>query len=117
MRPVAEMEVRCGMRRGHTQQDLTGIEANSRELVAHTVGGVQCNVQSNPYSFIFRYKVVRPMPKSRAAFDRSPLVAANAWPMACFSLSGSEITGERGEIDTSGRSRLHWIASERLSSP
>jgi len=50
----------------------------------------------SPYSFTFRYRVVRPMRRRRAALARSPLVAASALAIACFSLSGMEMTGDLG---------------------
>ena len=76
-------------------------------------------VNRDPYSFIFRYSVVRPILNMRAALPRSPPVAASArgWPASRF--AGSEITGDRGGRVTLRRqiAAPHATASERRCQP
>lgn len=39
--PIAELKLRFGMRGSQPQQDLTGVDSNSREIVSDAVGGVE----------------------------------------------------------------------------
>src|SRR5438105_4138763 len=104
MGTVAELEARLGVRGGQAKQHLARVQTHAGKRATNAVRGVQCNRQSNPYCFIFRYSVVRPMPRSWAALAFSPPVAASALPMVCFSLSGMEMTGDLGAQSKRGKS-------------
>ena len=54
VRPVVEMEARLRVGSRQAQQDLAGVKPHTGKRVTETVGGVQRDGQSIPYSFIFR---------------------------------------------------------------
>src|ERR1039457_5182115 len=107
VRPVAEIEAHFRMRRGRPEQDLAGIQPDPGKRLVQAIRCVECDSQSNLYSFIFRYKVVRPMLSRRAALVRSPLVAASAREMAWRSDSGSEMRSELGASEICGSSAAY----------
>lgn len=82
MRTITEPELFLRMRGGKLSDQFARIDTDPGKVVTHTVGGIEIDRQttivapiySKPYSFSFRYSVVRPMPSSAAAAVRSPLV-------------------------------------------
>ena len=54
------------------QQDLARIQSHPAKFLPDGVSGVERDSQLSLYSFIFRYRVVRPMPSNRAVLPRSP---------------------------------------------
>src|ERR1039458_7132045 len=115
VRPVAEIEADFRMRRGRPEQDLAGIQPDPGKRLAQAIRCVECDSQSNPYSFIFRYKVVRPMLRDRKSVVRSPSVAASALAMAWRSDSGSEMTGDLGASEIFGSSAASSAACPAMA--
>src|SRR5215468_1610110 len=97
MRAVTIKEPGVGMRQCQAAHQLARIHAHPGEFVSDAVSGIQGNRHSIPYCFILRYSVVRPIPSKLAALAFSPRVSTRAFRMACFSVSGSEITGDGDE--------------------